>query len=266
MALALAEPDKTRLARSPLQLVVCQLRFEDIPSVADPRIGLAIHEFLGGRTGPYPIFEQLKGEQLEVQIGVGGPIATQQSTLSGWRLFSEDRRWIVSLLPGSIALETTAYTTWEEEFGPRLRAVFAAAAEELKPVLEQRLGLRYVDVLTEPEVTTPIGWRGWIVDELLGPILHERLGPFVRSTRQQLEIDTGDGTRCTLRHGALSDKVHGDRTSYLLDWDVYRDHAQPFDLADLSAAAASFNLLALRLFQQAITPEMLSYLKTDGHE
>lgn len=265
MALVLAEPDRTRLARSPLQLVVCQLRFEDIPSVADPRVGLAIHELLGGRTGPYPLFEQLKGEQLEVQIGVGGPITMQQSPLSGWRLFSEDRRWIVSLLPGSVALETTAYTTWEE-FDPRLQAVFTAAAEELKPVLEQRLGLRYVDVLTEPEVSSPIGWRGWIVDDLLGPVLHERLGPFVRSTQQQLEIDAGDGIRCTLRHGALPDRARSDRTIYLLDWDVYRDHAQPFDLADLNVAASSFNLLALKLFQQAITPEMLSYLKTDGRE
>lgn len=265
MALVLAEPDRTRLARSPLQLVVCQLRFEDIPSVADPRVGLAIHEMLGSRTGAYPLLEQLKGEQLEVQIGVGGPITTQQSPLSGWRLFSEDRRWIVSLLPGSVALETTAYTTWEE-FGPRLAAVFAAAAEELKPVLEQRLGLRYVDVLTEPEVSSPIGWRGWIVDELLGPVLHDRLGPFVRSTQQQLEIDAGDGIRCALRHGALPDRARGDHTNYLLDWDIYRDHAQPFGLSDINAAASSFNLLALKLFQQAITPDMLNYLKTGAQE
>jgi len=266
VALVLPAPDRTRLARSPLQLVVCQLRFEDIPSVADPRVGLAMHGLLGGRTGPYPLFEQLRGEQLDVQIGVGGPIATQQSPLTGWRLFSEDRRWIVSLLPGSIALETTAYTTWEEAFGTRLEAVLAAAAQELKPVLEQRLGLRYVDVITEPEVSSPFGWRGWIVDELLGPILHEQIGPFVRSTQQQVEIDAGDGTRCTLRHGALPDRARVGRTSYLLDWDVYRDQAQPFDLANVNAAAASFNLLALRLFQQAITPELLSYLKTDGQQ
>ncbi len=175
MRLELPAPDTTRLEKSPLQLVVCQVRFEDIPSVTDPRLALAIHGRLGGREGPYPILEQLKGEQLEVTLGIGGsPIATQTSPLNGWRLFSQGRDWIVSLLPGSVSLETTAYTIWDGDFNSRLASLLDAVSEELRPALEQRLGLRYVDLLTEPEVTSPVGWQGWVETKFLGPILHER--------------------------------------------------------------------------------------------
>lgn len=263
MRLELPAPDTTRLEKSPLQLVVCQVRFEDIPSVTDPRLALAIHGRLGGREGPYPILEQLKGEQLEVTLGIGGsPIATQTSPLNGWRLFSQGRDWIVSLLPGSVSLETTAYTIWDGDFNSRLTSLLDAVSEELRPALEQRLGLRYVDLLTEPEVTSPVGWQGWVETKFLGPILHERIGPLMRSAQQQLEIETGGEARCTLRHGVFPDRSTANRTNYLLDWDVYRDQAKPFDVADIERAATSFNSLALQLFQQAITPEMFSFLKT----
>lgn len=263
--LSLPEPDSSRLARSPLQLVVCQVRFEEIPSVADPRIALAIHDRLGGRSGRYPVLEQLKGEQVEVKVGIGGaPISTQQVPMSGWRLLTQDRDWTAALLPGSVALETTNYTTWADDFGPRLSELLAAAAAVIAPTMEQRLGLRYVDLLTEPEVLQPAGWRGHVADELLGPILHPSLGAGVRSAQQQVEFDAGAGIRCTLRHGVLADRSVSKRTNYLLDWDVFREEARPFDAEDLKAAAASFNRLALQLFQQALTPDMFEFLREAG--
>jgi hypothetical protein len=36
-----------------------------------------------------------------------------------------------------VALETTAYSTWEEDFEPRLRAAVAATAEHVQPALER---------------------------------------------------------------------------------------------------------------------------------
>lgn len=263
--LDLPEPDSTRLGRSPLQLVVCQVRFEEIPSVADPRVALAVHDRLGGRSGIYPVLEQLKGEQVEVKVGIGGaPISTQQSPLSGWRLLTQDKDWTVALLPGSAALETTNYSTWADEFSPRLNELLDAVAAVIAPALEQRLGLRYVDLLTEPDVQQPAGWRGRVVDELLGPILHPRFGAGVRSSQQQLELDAGAGVRCTLRHGVLPDRTKAHRTNYLLDWDVFREQAKPFDIEDLKVAATSFNHLALQLFQQAITPDMAAFLREPG--
>jgi hypothetical protein len=84
----------------------------------------------------------------------------------------------------------------------------------------------------------------------------------MRSAQQQLEIETGGEARCTLRHGVFPDRATANRTNYLLDWDVYRDQAKPVDVADIERAATSFNSLALQLFQQAITAEMFSFLKT----
>src|SRR3990172_10712758 len=150
MPLNLPEPDVARLAKSPLQLVVFQVRFEDVPSVADPRIALAVHKNLGDRTGRFPLLEPLRGSQVEVKVGIGGsPISAEQSPLSGWRFLSQGRDWTVSLLPGSVALETTAYTTWDADFGPLLTQCLDAVNAEVRPVLEQRVGLRYVDLIAE---------------------------------------------------------------------------------------------------------------------
>jgi len=260
VSLALPEPILDPLRNSPLRLVVCQVRFEEILSVTDARVGLNAYELVGGRQGPYPIFEQFKGEQLDVRVTPGAPVVATQTPVAGWRMRSADQAWTIVLLPGSVALETTAYTTWDADFGPRLDTVIDAAAGALKPALQLRLGLRYVDVVTRPGIEHPDQWRGWIADSLLGPILHPVLGAGVLTTQQQVDLGAGDGIRCTLRHGSIVESPGGG-LAYLLDWDVYDDAAREFDSAALKESVRRFNRLAVQLFQQAITPALFDELR-----
>lgn len=260
MPLTLPEPITDRLLNSPLRLVVCQVRFEEIPSAADPRVGLAIYESLGGRSGAYPVFGEFHGEQVDVTRAPGSPIAIQQTPLNGWRLVSEDGNWTVVLQPSGVTLETKSYTTWSEDFEVRLKAILEAVAVALKPVLQIRLGLRYIDVITRPGIASPEDWRGWISESLLGPILHPEFGPGVQSLQQQVDIDAGDGTKCTLRHGTVLDATNNG-PAYLLDWDVHTETTKAFDASEAIGTLACFNRLALQLFQQAITPDMFGELR-----
>lgn len=260
MPLALPEPITDALGNSPLKLVVCQVRMEESPSVADPRVGLEVFERLGGRSGRYPVFEPFKGEQIAIQVGPNVPMSTQQTSLAGWRAMSEDRSWVVALLSGSIALETKAYTTWDEDFLPRMEGVLDAVGETLRPAIQMRIGLRYVDLITRRPVRSPQDWRGWISDELLGPILHPTVGPSVVGTQQQVDIDAGSGIRCTLRHGVVPADPGGG-LGYLLDWDVYQEEVRAFDALAIRDWLVGSHHLVLQLFQQAITPELFDELR-----
>ncbi len=252
----LPEPDRTPLARSPLQLVVCQVRFEETLAVSDPKLMFAIHERLGGRTGRYPKLEAVKGSRLDVQISVtGASLLPSESPYSGWRLSSEDG-WTVSVMPDHFALETTSYTTWDGDFQSRFAELTDAVQSEIGPATEQRLGLRYIDRVSEPPVETAAGWRGYIADEFLGPVLHNVLGSAIKTTQQQVVLDLGEGAQCLLRHGFFADQNQEGRLTYLLDFDVFRSVLQPFDADGIKAAAGQFNELSLQLFQQATTPEL----------
>lgn len=263
MPLHLPPPDTRPLLRSPLAVTVCQIRYEEVPSVSDTRIMLAIQKELGGRTGPYPVGRKQQTQPITIQAGPTGPQPILAAQQTGWRLASRDERWIVSLMPQHASLETTAYTSWEGEFRTRLSTLIDAVAQHIAPEVEQRLGLRYINRITDPEVTTPPGWRDFIAPEFLGAILHPHLGQAITVTQQQIDLEVAEGVHCTVRHGCFSDGDRPDRLTYLLDFDIYREGLQSFDPTGLKEAADMFNTWALQLFQQAVTPRMRDFLAAD---
>lgn len=264
MILEVPAPRRVPLPRAPLTLAVCQMRYETVASVSENQSMLAIQEELGGRNGLYPKAEKLQGQQLTFQMGAGGPQSLLVPAQSGWRLLSRDGTWIVALMPDNVSLETTRYSTWEGSFQDRLSQVAEAVMKHIKPEIEQRLGLRYVNQLNQPRVTTPQGWSPYITPELLGAALHKNLGPGIKASLQQLDLDAGSDMHCSLRHGFSADSSRDGALTYLLDIDVYREGVRRFDVADIMMQAQRFNDLALTIFQQAITPEMLAYLGEDN--
>jgi uncharacterized protein (TIGR04255 family) len=261
MDLQLPEPSHERLPHSPLELVVCQLRFDHQAEVGESTIALAIHGELGGATGPYAQLEQIEGQQLTISGGLGVGPQTEMRSTSGWRLASEGGEWAVTLMPDHIGLETTKFTTWEEDFLPRFEAVVNAAARHLEPVIEQRIGLRYVDRIEELRVDSIAAWCDYIAPELLGPITHRELGPAVTAMGQQLVLRLDEQLRAAVRTGPITDRDDG-RVDYLLDYDVFRQGGRPFDAADVVATAARLNKWAHQLFEVSITEKLLDFLRT----
>lgn len=260
--LELPEPDATRLARSPLELVVCQVRHERKLLVGEGTTASAIHRALGGTDGPYPSISEIAGGEMAFMVGLGGGAVPQlqETKTSGWRFSSEDGSWAVAVLPELFALETTAYTTWDEDFRGRLDAVIDAIAEHVAPSFEQRIGLRYVDRITEPSVTELRGWAPYLRPELLGLVLHPELGPGVRNAQQQLVLDLGGGAEAGVRHGFVVEPTQ-ERVDYQLDYDLYRQGGRPFAPEEIKETVAGFNRMALQLFQASITDGLLEALR-----
>ncbi len=261
MSLDLPEPDRRPLSRSPLQLVVCQVRYEPVPRASEARVALAVHELLGGREGPFAKMEPLQSLNITM-----GPQVMPTATPNGWRLTSTSGDWTAQLLGDQSSLETTAYETWEGMFRKRLFGLVDALTEQLQPETLNRVGLRYVDRITEPVVNGPAEWSQYIAPEILGPVLHEHLGPGVTAAQQQVDLDAGDEKRATLRHGFFRDQLQGGKLTYVLDFDTYREGIAAWNADEIKGLADELNELALRLFQQTVSAEMLEYMRTGASD
>lgn len=253
-------PDRTPLIRSPLSLVVCQIRYETNLAVGEPQTARTFHDAIGGRHGAYSKVVPISGVAVNLALAPSSePSVSQRQALGGWRFAAEDDSVVVSLMPDHVAIETSAYTTWEDDFRRRLHDVLHATAEFVNPVFEQRLGLRYINQLAEPDVQEPQHWERWIAPELLGALLHPMLGSGVLFSRQQLSLDLGESRFCTLNHGFAPDPAREGMLTYLLDYDVYREGQRPFDVSDIETTADKFNTDSLALFQTSVTSALLDH-------
>lgn len=254
--LQLQAPRTERLQRSPLELVVCQVRHERNLAVADAKRALAVH---AGLEEQYPSIDEAANMALNILGGPAG-VSTAADQQRGWNFRSTDGNWTVVLMPEFFALETRAYTDWDD-FSARLTALVGLVDEVLEPSLEQRLGLRFIDRIAEPKMSTPAEWEGWIDDHLLGPILHQAFGPAIRSIQQVVQFDGGDDVEVILRHGCLLEGQPGDQAwHYLLDHDCSRSRARPFSADAVREGVQGLHELALSVFQTAVTPQLFERL------
>lgn len=249
--LSLAEPRDVPLGRSPLTLVVCQVRHERIVGMAEVGRALEVQSLLGSK---YPKMEERSSLTIS---GPGGPQISQEA--GGWQMKSDDGSWAVTLDPHFYSLETSAYASWSD-FRSRLAQLVSAVATVHGPKLEERLGLRMVDEINHPGVATPSGWRDLIRSELLGPLSDTDFGKSISAIQQLVEIDAGNGYQVLFRHGTAP-SARGDGWLYLLDHDCYRQAGQVLTEEGTLSAADDLHKIALQIFEAAITEELYQYLE-----
>ena len=259
MPLDLAAVDRSSLARPPLTTVICQIRFDTTAQASDARRLRDLRAALGGEEA-FPHVDEIRQGEFSITVGPGGvsPAAAQQTNSGrGWRLRSADGTRVVTLLPAWVTLEMFDYPGWDEGFYPTLQNLANAVRDIIDPAFEQRLGLRYINQVTVPDdVSNAAGWAGYIDPAFLSVAAHPEIGPHVHLTRQQTVLELEGGTRCNLNHGFAPDDDRGGSLTYVLDLDVYREGMRDFDPDEIAAAVSAFNLIALRLFQLATTPEL----------
>lgn len=258
--LQLPEPSTEKLERSPLELVVCQVRHERNLAVADAKRALEVHRGLGGK---YPVLDEAAGIALNIMGGPAG-VSTASDQQRGWNLRSSDGAWTVVLMPEFFALETRAYTDWTD-FSARLDELVGLVQSALEPSLEQRLGLRLIDRVKDPVIRSPEGWRGWIDDRLLGPVLHSTFGPAIKAVQQVLQLDGGDDMEVLLRHGCVPEGPADNAVwHYVLDHDCSRSGGRAFSPVDIHGGAERLHTVALAVFQAAVTEKLFKHLRGDA--
>ena len=259
-------PTPTRevpLPRAPLARVIAQARFPPILSIRDPDKVAVLQEAL---RETYPNLSQDQVHSIEL---TGGQSPNVRQVLI-WRLADRDKDapWRVSLGVDFVALETSSYKS-RDDFLSRLRAVVAAVEQALKPASASRLGLRYIDQLTDEAVDR--------VDELIhaevlgiiGPTRNPQsaLGKSVIHLMTEAQFLAQDGARVQGRWGQLPENVTYDpdalkpisKPSWVLDLDMFTTESQPFASEELLTTATGFAECLHWLFRQMVSEEFLRF-------
>ncbi len=242
-------PSFTQLDPAPLELVVCQVRHEQL-SFPGQEAWFAVHAELHDT---YPIIEPHVVHDLALNVGPHG-IQAAGEPQRGFRLKSADEAWTVALLPQFFALESTGYTSWTD-FNSRFERLVDAVERSLSPKIEQRLGLRFVDQLHGGDAAGIQRWS-YVVDSAVAGVLnHPVLGPRVRGLESTFQIREGDFD-VLVRHGAAPEAQ-----SYVIDTDCVRQGGRMFERHRVLADTQALHSLALQVFQSCLRPEYLGSLQ-----
>jgi uncharacterized protein (TIGR04255 family) len=159
-----------------------------------------------------------------------------------------------------MGLQSNSYDSWDD-FAQRLIAALNALAEVVTPSFEQRLGLRFVDLLAVDGVDSPTGWKPYITPPFLGALCAPSVGLSIQVVFQQALIDLGDGAVCNLRTGPVGPDENG-QVGFVIDSDLYREGGRAFDPATILNTVGTFREQADRLVQSVVAPALLDKLNS----
>lgn len=262
MPLNLPAPDQQTLARSPLALVVCQIRYDDPAAKPSSLVAANIRNALIAMDLPFNRAENVHVRNVNLDLSAG---TAERDVQRAWRLISPDGRWTATIGPDSLSLETTRYESWQNDFQRRLFGFLRAFTETVNPQVETRVGLRFVDFLNGRNRIVDVSeYRWWVRTWLLGAIADNMLAPGVKAAQQQISLEIDEDIRANVRHGPYPDPSRDNAYTYVLDTDVYRESLRRFDVASIEALTERLHDTALSLFQCMVTPDAMGYFRGEG--
>ena len=255
---AVAEPGFIPLSRSPLVRTIAQIRFPHPTAfVADQdAVAARIAKKLADQ---YPILES--GHDMQITITPDG-VTRQQSATRLWRLSSGDRLWQVSFGINFLAIETSAYVR-RRDFAARLSAAWGALLEIVKVPHIERLGVRYVNQVTDMEVVNELPQL--VRPEILGLSALRGEGFTIFSALNEAQYRFAEGASLNARWGLLPpsqnlglDLPVYDHSTWVLDMDSFQEWAPgAHTQSDLYEAVRALSLRSYQFFRWAMTDEAL---------
>lgn len=251
---------EVNLDRSPLVEVLAQVRF---PAIMGLSRGDSLIDFQNALRREYPVLRQ---EQQTVVVIASQGLATapQDTTDTLWRFSDGEGTWTLTVAPNFIALDTKRYRS-REDFFERLERALAAFEEHVSPVLYDRLGVRYVNRLSEPAQLERL--PSLVRPQVLG-FLSATQGeppPKVVTAQCAIEYELPEG-RLLVRSALLPPRSTydpsvqpTDSSSWLLDIDMSTrlDAPSPFDATLLAASGRRFGGRIYRFFRWSMTDEFM---------
>lgn len=231
---------------SPLQEVVCQLRFHQILRIATaPPV-----DFQERIRRDFPVVAQEQGAQ--VAVAGGQPILAATSG-SAWHFKSADEKWLTSVTSSFLALKTVAYSNFED-FLNRLLPVVQAFEETYKPSFYIRVGLRYVNQWLLPrENGQPVMWSDFLNNYIAGLFSKNVLqdGDGIAAAKHFLVLQTDRG-HIGCRYARDIGEAEGKSAEqFTLDFDHYA--TGQIACEDVHGLLIDSNNIVYRLFRWCLT-------------
>ncbi len=253
-------PPEVPLPQAPLVRVIAQVRFAPILAIRSPD---AVSVFQEAIRATYPILNEDRIHQ--IILATGGAPDIREGII--WRFTDEKKQWRTSLSVDFVALETSAYVS-RQDFLERLGALLVALEASFKPSEVQRLGLRYIDRLTDDAVDR--------ISELIRPkvlgILQLNkeppldLGDAILHLMTEAQLIAAEG-RIQARWGKLPGNATYDpdalepisKDSWVLDLDMFTPAPEKFASEELRATATKFAERIYTVFREMVTDEFLRF-------
>ncbi len=251
--------------KSPLKLVVGQVRFPALPGFSD---GSSIPPFSKAVRGDYPRSD--KENQISFQLSGKGVEQSAGETL--WRFSTRDNSWAVVLGETAITLEARKYSSFDE-FLSRFEGVLTAAKEVLEVTEQTRIGLRYVNEIRYPGAETMADWSQLLRPEFLGFAASDILDGPVERTFQEVLWLRDDGV-LAIRHGLLTGTAVPPRMGeipasgrfYLLDLDYYRQEDRELDPTEILTKMRRYNSVMYQFFSWTLARKLEEYMEPEPCE
>jgi len=215
--------ERVKYTKSPLEKVICQVRFPPILSVDTE----APAEFQNLIRNSMPNYEEKIEVQQEIQAGFNAVLPNQivnpvarVSSNKNHEFKTEDSDWIINITRTFFSISTNKYSTWEE-FLEKFTVPLKYFIDIYKPAFFTRVGLRYIDIFCRSK----LGLDGYNWNELIQPHLLGLLGSEVsanvteqNSVSEVLCEDQSSIIRITTK---LVKRVDNAEPCFLMDSDVF---------------------------------------------
>ena len=250
-----SERSRANYPNAPVHEVICQLRFPTILSINNVEPA----DFQEVIRDTFP--QYVRRQDIPRPLPTGNAGAPQASPVSNYHFISADNLWKLNLTKDFIALSTIHYTGWEE-FARHLDKALAAFIQTYKPAFFQRVGLRYVNIISRKRLGLEnIPWTDLMTSAYTGVLSQ----PDVREedfltcgTDFQLKLDNSCQAKIHAGLGRVQVKVpnapQDPEVKFILDMDLSMSGNVPCTMA--AGALETLHVHAGRLFEGAITDEL----------
>lgn len=244
--------EQVLLGESPLQEVVCQLRFHPILKIAIAPPA----DFQDLIRKDFPVVGQEPGAQISV---VGGKPVISATNERAWQFKSANEASVVSLTSSFVALKTSQYSDFRT-FNEQLLSVIRAFETAYKPPFYVRVGLRYVNRWIIPrDGGMPVAWADLLNNYLAGLFADPVLRDGIVEAKHHLVLQTEHGQvgcRYSRDVGDLDGKA---AEQFTLDFDHYV--TGQIDPKNVQSLLAGSNDTVYRLFRWCLTEKGFEVLR-----
>ena len=253
------------LTRSPLVLVLCQVRITAIRNMANyiPELQDRL------RKENFPV--DVSGEVVELAFQAEG--SARQRRRAHWEFRTLEEDWSIIVVEDAVVVQTTAYSGFEE-FLHILSLAMVTVDTAVGDLVVERIGLRYVNAI---EPGSGESWK-----EYVKPGYHGQENDIIRSDNSvrfmQTIADTGPNQRMIVRltqnregqplppdlvphHPVLQTSIEQGKLVTLLDFDHYRESRQPFETDKVVDVAYQLHEGLEVMFRDLVTPHALTVWK-----
>ncbi len=246
-------PETVHLPDTPLTVVLAQIRFPEILSIAKTEF---IADFQESIRADYPLHHSDQEHIFELNNN-----SVSQSLIQNWRFFDQARQWRLSLTTSFISLETRAYQS-RLDFTERVEAVVRALSKTIGPSMTTRIGVRYVDRVHGPRLKQ---LSQFVRPEILGLYIRDHQENLNR-TLNEINCETDVGSMVSRWGYMPANQTHEaglipeiSVPSWFLDIDVYNEFAQPeaFDADEIKCSVMKLATRAYGFFRWVMNNEFL---------